>query len=270
MQFRKFQIHNAKTWCVPLTDDSVQKWVRSYSEHPLVQEALGSLDHVWRRRADEFLLVSLVWEEVVRHNSNGLRVPSSALMHSYIRKWHLRPRSVATDEDLNKLQADANRARKWCFGFRRRWSLHWGSLVELRVDSRDAMRRRAAIYLRWIRYMCGQPSGTAGRVIVAMDESAVTNSVNRGIQGTVVGGRQQANFRRAQPVAHRALGSTALLAAVCNDSDLQQHLPQIWLPRSDPAKMPSAATRAVFTAAGDPHEAWHGSTGFCSQRISKA
>ena len=61
-----------------------------------------------------------------------------------------------------------------------------------------------------------------------------------------------------------------MLAAVCNDSDIQPHLPQIWLPRGDPARIPSAATRAVFTAAGDPHEAWHGSAGFCTQRIIRA
>ena len=270
LRFRRYQNHTCGTWCVPLSEASIQSWVHNYSEHPLVQEALESLNHVWRRRADEFLLESLVWEEVVRHNSNGLKVPSSALVQSYIRKWHLRPRSAATDADLNKLQADPTRARKWCFSFRRRWSLQWGPLVGLRTLSRDAIQRRAGIYLRWIRYVCTQPSGTAGRVIVAMDETAVTNVMNRGMQGTVVCRQQQSNLRQSQPAAPRALGRTALVAAVCNDNDIQQHLPQIWLPRSDPEKIPPAATRAVFTAAGDPHEAWHGSTGFCTQSIIRA
>ena len=270
LRFRRYQIHTRGTCCVPLSEAWIHSWAQSYSEHPLVQEALGRLNHVWRRRADEFLLESLVWEEVVQHNSNGMKVPSNALVQSYIRKWQLRPLCAATNENLHKLQADPSRARKWCYSFRRRWSLKWGSLVELRALSRDDIGRRAGIYLRWIRYVCGRPSGIAGRIIVAMDETAVANVMNRGMQGTVVCRQQQPNLRRSQALARRTLGRTALLAAVCNDRDIQPHLPQIWLPRSDPAKTPSAATQAVFTSAGDPHEAWHGSTGFCSQRIIKA
>ena len=125
LRFRRYQIHTRGTCCVPLSDASIQNWVQSYSEHPFVEEALGSFNHVWRRSSDEFLLESMVWKEVVQHNSNGLKVPTSTCVRSYIRKWHRRPRSVATDEDMNKLQGDPTRAWRWCFGFRQRWSLHW-------------------------------------------------------------------------------------------------------------------------------------------------
>ena len=62
----------------------------------------------------------------------------------------------------------------------------------------------------------------------------------------------------------------ALLTSVCNDPDIQKHLPQIWLPRSKEGKRPPRAVVQAFTAAGYPHEGWHGARGWTTQGVLRA
>ena len=104
-------------------------------------------------------------------------------------------------------------------------------------------------------------------MIVAMDETAVASVMGRGMMGAVVHRRHQSDLRHKGGPSKRHLGRTALMASVCNDPALQPHLPQVWLPRTTAQNQPPPSLSAVFTRAGAPHEAWHGSHGFCTSRI---
>lgn len=254
-------------WSQPLSANLIAGWVQELQYDDSVQAALRDLSHPWRMAADTFLVESLVYEDVIAANGKGLELPSSALLQSYLRKWRLRPHATHTAELLNKLQTDTGLARKWSQRFRQRWALSWGKLTEVRHLSKTAIKQRVAIYLRWMKWVMQRPSGSGPTIVVAMDETAVASVTKRGMAGAVVARDRQSTVRENAGVARRQLGRTALMASVCNDADLQRHLPQIWLPRTAPNAQPSAATRAVFTEAGHPHEAWHGSQGFCTQRV---
>ena len=255
------------TWRQPLTEAMLSGWVREFQQHHMVQEALRALDHPWRLVADTFLIESLVYEDVLKSNAKGLQVPSPALVQWYIHKWSLRPHATCTANLLLKLKADGSYARLWACRFRKRWSLRWGMLQEVRNLSRESTKKRAAIYLRWMKWATSQPCGSAGVVIVAMDETAVASVMSRGMMGAIVHRRQQGDLRVKRSPSKRQLGRTALIAAVCNDAALQPHLPQVWLPRTTAKNQPPPSLQAVFTQAGSPHEAWHGSHGFCTHRI---
>ena len=267
--FRHRQRAKYSVWQQPVNELMIQAWVRNHQEDDMMLEAMSSLDHPWRIAADTFLIETLVYEDVLNANGRNLEVPSTALVDWYVRKWTWRPRSAQTDAHLQLLQTKADRGRQWASRFRKRWGLQWGSLQEVRTLSRDDIRDRAAIYVRWIGWTLMQQHASTPTIIIAMDETSVTNLKGASL-GTVVHRSQQSTLRRAPSPAQRSLGRTALLACVCNDADLQPYLPQVWLPRTEPGKVPPAAMRAVFTASGAPHEAWHGSRGFVTQRIIRA
>jgi hypothetical protein len=202
-------------------------------------------------------------------NSEALEVPSSILLAAYQRKWTMRPRSLITLQHLDELQTKMSLGRRWASRFRKRWGLTLGTLREVRSLSREDLRQRAAIYIRWLRWAVSEQPPGASTIVVAMDETSVTN-VKRTAKGTVVPRSRQGDLRQNQGKPRRNLRRTTLIACVCSDASLQPHMPQIWLPLTDPTRLPPASMRAVFTASGAPHEAWHGTKGFVTQRLLRA
>ena len=266
-RFQRRQRGLYSEWQQPLSRSMIEGWVRELQHESSVQAALQNLGHPWRMAADEFLVESLLYEDVLAANGRGLELPSPELMQGYLRKWRFRPCAPSMADLLNRLDADRDRGRKWSQRFRQRWGLSWGRLTEVRSLSRSMIRHRGGIYLRWIKWVLQQPSPSAPTIVVAMDETALASLTKRGMAGAVVARHRQGALRQAPSVARRQLGRTALMASVCSDADLQQHLPQVWLPRTPANGRTSSTTRAVFSEAGHPHEAWHGSQGFCTQRI---
>ena len=252
-----------------ITEQVIQGWVTMYQNHPMLVPARAQLDHPWRIAADTFLIESLVYEDVLNSNARGFVVPCSALVSWYARKWQRRPRSSATDSHLLRMEQTQSTARNWACRFRHRWKLLWGELSKTRTLSRDEIRVRAAIYVRWVQWSVAEQNRSGPVVIIGMDETAVA-SVHRTMRGTAVSAQKQSSLPHATPHVERHVGRTALMACVCSDADLQPHLPQIWLPRSDASKAPPASIRAVFTASGSPHEAWYGTRGFATQQVMRA
>lgn len=252
-----------------ITAQVIQSWVTMYQDHEMLVPARAQLDHPWRIAADTFLIESLVYEDVLNSNARGLVVPSSALVAWYARKWSQRPRCSATDAHLLRMDQTPATGRSWAFRFRQRWKLLWGEMSKTRDLSRDEIRDRAAIYVRWIQWVVAEQKGDSPVIIVGMDETAVAG-VLRTMQGTTVNAQGLSSLPHARKKNGRHIGRTALLACICNDAELQPHLPQVWLPRSDANKAPPASVRAVFTACGSPHEAWYGTRGYTTQHVMRA
>ena len=267
--FQRRQGNAYSVWRQPLSSAMILVWVHELHQHDLVQEAVASMHHPWRLRADNFLVESQVYDEVLNSSAKALEVPSATLIEWYCRKWSLRPRSARTDAHLDALKSKPRKAWQWARRFRERWSLHWGCLREVRTLSREDTQRRAAIYMRWMSWVMQQPNDSAPVIVVAMDETSVAN-IKRAAGGAVVRRNVQSELRQAATSAPRPMGRTSLLAAVCNDRDLQKFLPQVWLPRTHTNRLPSAEVRAVFTDCGAPQEAWHGSQGFSTSRVVRA
>ena len=61
----------------------------------------------------------------------------------------------------------------------------------------------------------------------------------------------------------------SLMAVICDDADLQKHLPQVLLPHNRNQQDPGSRMKAVYAAMGSPLEAWHGSSGTVDGNVLK-
>ena len=59
------------------------------------------------------------------------------------------------------------------------------------------------------------------------------------------------------------------MGVICDDADLQKHLPQVLLPHNRNQQDPGSRMKAVYAAMGAPLEAWHGSSGSVDGNVLK-
>ena len=235
----------------------------------MVLSAVQCMDHPWRVAADTWLVESLVYEDVLSTNKRGLVVPSDDMARWYQRKWSWRPISVATNTQLDRMRTDPAYARLWAGRFRKRWNLVWAKMRDSRTLRPEEISDRVAIYLRWLQWTLQRQPVGAPVVIVAMDETSMS-SVHATGQGAMLHSSAQHAMQQPVQPPQKNLGRLALLASVCSDPDIQKHLPQIWLPRTKEGQRPPAAVVNAFTAAGYPHEGWHGTRGWTTQSVVRA
>lgn len=112
-------------------------------------------------------------------------------------------------------------------------------------------------------------------VCINLDETMVRHEYYNP-KGNVVR-KQQQSHRRAPGLVQRVRrdqekAGTTLVAAICDDDDLQRHLPQIWLPKDSPKKpMPLGLKNEFRTALarGYPQQVWGGTGGWMTSDLFK-
>ena len=80
----------------------------------------------------------------------------------------------------------------------------------MRNLSRATISQRAAIYLRWMKWVMQQRAGEGPTIMVPMDETYVTNVMDKRMAGAVVACDRQGELRNIAPAARCQLGCTAL------------------------------------------------------------
>ena len=216
-----------------------------------------------RMQADKFLMESLLAEEVEEQNRKGLSICPKLLMESFVRKWRSRPRSDGTNHWLASLQSDQNMQSQWRRGFKRRWHLEMGSLSNAKCIGRADIRARTETYLRWLRWLCQVVLRGREIVMINMDETMVAN-VKDFKKGVVVGRKKKKQLDHTPHERRRVVPRCSVLGCITHDPELQKQLPQIFLPRRPAQQKPPQKIREVFSSAGLPIEAWHGTSGFLS------
>ena len=73
-------------WPITVTPLLVHSWHTAYGQHPRVAAALASFADDLRKTADEFLMESLLAEEVEEQNRKGLTMCPRLLFESFVRK----------------------------------------------------------------------------------------------------------------------------------------------------------------------------------------
>lgn len=100
-------------------------WVESYFTD--VVAAASDLENLHRRRADEFLVRSLVAQYISAQNKKGVALPVSDAVDLYLRLWTLRPVAECLKPVLMRLTHHRNSRRKFAQRLRREWMLELGA-----------------------------------------------------------------------------------------------------------------------------------------------
>jgi hypothetical protein len=133
---RKWQALNfARSLALPcgVTDTAVRAWNLELHDDTELSAMMKNLAHPERVRVDRFLMESIVFEYIEAQSKKELTEPTKMVMEKYMLAWSLRPRCAANETHLEHLCKSQHARKTWCRGFRKRWSLTWGS----RVPSHD-------------------------------------------------------------------------------------------------------------------------------------
>ena len=107
------------------------EWILDDDVYGTVLACIESLDHPLRRKADIFLMESLLVQSISWQNSRGLTVDLPQAVNLYLRLWTHRPLAAATRQWLHRLVWHRNTRRHWGVLLRRNWLL---SLTVLPLD----------------------------------------------------------------------------------------------------------------------------------------
>ena len=253
----------------PVSATDVAQWRMQFSDHARVIDALHDLGHPLRQEADYFLMEKMVVEALRRQNQKNIAVPTSWMLTTYMRLWRHRPRCIDTEELLTRLETQATYQKKWAWNFRRRWRLRWGISREINSLPKATQRQRAEIFIRWARWLLEQAPSGRRVVVLNMDETTIS-SAKHNSRGTWTQPGEQPDADAEPTCKLRGFPRCALIACVTDDDQLQSFLPQIFLPRTPTTGVPSPRVRRVFSEAGTPIEAWHGSAGWNVKHTMRA
>ena len=244
-----------------ISANSVLGWVNALRGDEEVSAALQRLEHHMRERADDFLIETLVIEDLLVYWSRGIQTTTEVAIMSLLRKWNLRPRSAAMEIRLQRLADDAEYRKSWGRHFRARWNLRWSGESTCRYMTSSVIQTKAAIFMRWIRWAARESSAQRPALFINMDETSVSCLKKSKMAmvgpsafdhaGNGHGNKKQCSFPRC-----------ALIASIVSDEALQSKLPQVFLPRSKPGVYPPLSVRRVFSDARTPVQAYHGGSGF--------
>lgn len=225
----------------------------------------GCKDRVW---LDRFIAEFEVQRHVHRLHGVGLRVPSAYVLSTYAAACARRGMSQAGRSHVEGLRENPNTAKKWSRAFRSRWSLEWGAGHVQHGLHRSDQEMRAAVFLRWMRWVLAELSAIGAPVVVNMDETLMSN-IGLDKKGVVANMRRCAASAGVQAKRMRPLPRTSLLAAISNDVSVQRALPQLRLPRRMGAQAATRPQLDAYGSAGAPQMAMHGGSGWNNTAVMK-
>ena len=78
-----------------ISEEIVLAWADNLKEDAEVKAALQALEHRLRELADDFLMETLVIEDLLTYWSRGIQTTTEVAIVALLRKWSMRPRSEA-------------------------------------------------------------------------------------------------------------------------------------------------------------------------------
>ena len=133
-------------------------------------------------------------------------------------------------------------------------------------QSKEKAKSQALIYHQWLQWLLHKHLHDKPVVLLNMDETSVLSPLEKrrgNFQRQSISGRRRHTFRR------RGLRRCTLMAVIADDEDLQQHLPQILLPRAAGGREPGTRAKRSYETLGRPLEVWHLTAGHNSSDVMK-
>ena len=124
----------------------------------------------------------------------------------------------------------------------------------------------AGAWIRWQRWLLRTRLRHRQVLVLQMDETSVLSPVEKR-RGFFV--RKQDLRKPAKQFQRLGQRRCTLIAVICNDATLQQHLPQVLLPRNIMKRVPGSRLQNIYAAMGAPLEAWHGTSGSVDGDVMK-
>jgi hypothetical protein len=241
--------------------DTLRRWASYWDGDVEVKELLSQPLAPARQQLQLFAAEFETHLLVDRLHGRGLRVPPAHVVATYLVAVAKAPQSQKTIEHVNRLRDKSTTAKKWGRAFRQRWGYEWGMGHLTHGVTPAETDMRVAVFLRWVRWTLEQLSRCANPIVVNMDETMLSSVRPRKLG--VVPNVSKCRVMSAGSVSREvALPRTSLIAAVCSDASLQQHLPQMRLPRSPPGAIAGRRLQAAYATAGLPQCTLHGSSGW--------
>ena len=246
-----------------VSEETVLSWVESLQEDTAVKAALQALDHHMRELADDFLMETLVIEDLLTYWARGIQTTTEVAITSLIRKWRMRPRSERKDIWLRRLAGDIEYRKSWARYFRNRWNLRWAGDGSCRFMTSAVLQAKAAIFIRWIHWAMRPRDTNLPAICINMDETTIS-CLKRTKYGMVAPAAFNVSETSVESKRQGGFPRCALIASIVNDDALQPKLPQVFLPKTRATFFPPKKIRGVFIDAGPPIRAYHGGSGFQS------
>lgn len=254
------QVANCGGLCPIVSLDDIIRWTSEAGADATYCQAARQPKHPWRQELQWYIVEHDVASEVREMVNSGLRIPAWYVTQCIVRKWSPLPQSDHTAGRLERIRAGGTSAKNYMRLFRAAWGFRWGVIVDgRRLSVGDAI-RRAAVFVRWCGWLRAHLLSHSEYVIINMDETCLSN-IREWKTSLMVEG--DSSGRPHWPQKRPALASprTSLLAAVCNNAELQKLLPQIWIPRTPKGAMVSWRTRWKYFCVKRPQEIWMGTDG---------
>ena len=112
--------------------------------------AFHDLSNKYRMWADKFLMNSLLAEHVIQQNVKGVVMTCHTAIAHYLKLWSHRPVPEQTRVWLLKLTWKQNIRKRFGKRFRADWALRFGALKVKKDLSKDATRRKVALFISWV------------------------------------------------------------------------------------------------------------------------
>jgi hypothetical protein len=157
-----------------VSEQSVLAWAHSLKEDTEVKAALQALGHHLRELADDFLIETLVIQDLLTYWSRGIQTTTEVAVVALLRKWRRRPRSEQRESWLQRVAEDTEYRKSWGRYFRGRWNLRWAGENSCRYMTSTVIQRKAAIFIRWIRWAALSRGVTRTSTFINMDETTIS------------------------------------------------------------------------------------------------
>ncbi len=254
--------------CPIVSLPDLTRWADDAAGDLTLAAAASDPRHPWRQQLQWYIIEHDIAMQVREQHAKALRVPSWFVTSAVLRMWACLPQTSATARRLEGIRAAGTTAKNFMRLFRKQWDFRWGAGDTPRSLDLPCALARAAVFLRWAAWMRAHRVASSAAVFINMDETRLSN-IRSWAQGLVPPPRRACGTswttQRPKPACPRA----TLIAAICSSANLQKMLPQIWLPRSERGKIPSARKRQTYAAASWPQEVWYGTDGNITSELMR-
>jgi hypothetical protein len=132
---------------------------------------------------------------------------------------------------------------------------------------------QVALWCGWTQWLRNVVLKGKGYVCINLDETMVRHEYFNP-KGNIIK-KQQLSHRGASGLVQRVRrdhekAGTTLMAAICDDDELQKHMPQIWLPKDSPTRPMPLGLQDEFRTAlthGYPQQVWGGTGGWMTAQL---
>lgn len=174
--------------------DILRAWLLDSMQHGNWLRAEADPAHPWRQELQWWVVEQQIARDCAMQEKKGLRVPSWFITKKLQYYWAGLPRDDTTRDRLRRIAENGTAAKNWRRHFRSRWRLRYARGGCRRQDTRQAARRKVAVYLRWMRWI--RENHRNNYLLINMDETSLS-SIRDYNRGNVGAGSKQNHARTA-------------------------------------------------------------------------